>query len=76
MISNKLKILRAKHNISQSDLAKRISVSRATIVSIENGKSIPGLDIALKLSYVFQINVNEIFFANAVNLDLQKLKLA
>ncbi|QEK12628.1 helix-turn-helix transcriptional regulator [Crassaminicella thermophila] len=72
MYSNNLKILRAKHNLSQMELAKKVGVSRNTINSIENSKSIPSLDIALKISSIFNKSVNDIFFTNCGNQDLQK----
>jgi putative transcriptional regulator len=58
---NTIKVERAKLNITQSELAEKIGVSRQTINSIEIGKYIPSTTLALKLSRLFKIPVNEIF---------------
>lgn len=58
---NTIKVERAKLNITQSELAEKIGVSRQTINSIEIGKYIPSTTLALKLSRLFKITVNEIF---------------
>lgn len=60
-MKNTIKVERAKLNITQSELAERIGVSRQTINSIEIGKYIPSTMLALKLSRLFKITVNEIF---------------
>jgi putative transcriptional regulator len=60
-MKNTLKIERAKQNITQSQLAEIINVSRKTINDIENGKSIPSITISLKISQYFNLTVNDIF---------------
>jgi putative transcriptional regulator len=60
-VKNKLKIERAIKNLTQDDLAKLIGVSRQTINSIEKGRYIPSTVLALKISRIFEKQVNEIF---------------
>ncbi len=60
-MKNTLKIERAILNLTQEDLAKKVSVSRQTINSIENSKYIPSTVLALKLSVIFNKSVNDIF---------------
>jgi len=60
-MKNKLKIQRAIHDLTQDDLAKRISVSRQTINTIESGKYIPSTALALKMAKTFGITVEELF---------------
>jgi len=60
-MKNKLKIQRAIHDLTQDDLAKRISVSRQTINTIESGKYIPSTALALKMAKIFGIKVEELF---------------
>ena len=60
-MKNTIKVERAKLNITQSELAEKIGVSRQTINSIEIGKYVPSTTLALKLSRLFKIPVNEIF---------------
>jgi len=60
-VKNSLKIERAIKNLTQDDLAKLIGVSRQTINSIEKGRYVPSTVLALKISAVFEKQVNEIF---------------
>lgn len=60
-MKNTIKIERAIKNITQEDLANIIEVSRQTINSIENNRYIPSTILALKISMLFDKNVNEIF---------------
>ena len=60
-MKNTLKVERAKHNITQADLAEKVRVSRQTINSIEIGKYVPSTLLALKIAAVFKTGVNDIF---------------
>ncbi len=61
MLKNKIKIFRAIHNLTQEELAQKIGVSRQTINSIEKGKYVPSVVIALKMARVFNAKVEDIF---------------
>ena len=60
-MKNTIKVERAKLNITQAELAERISVSRQTINTIEAGKYVPSTVLALKIARVFNRTVNEVF---------------
>jgi putative transcriptional regulator len=60
-MKNTLKVERAKLNLTQQDLADKVKVSRQTINSIETERYTPSTVLALKISKVFAISVNEIF---------------
>ncbi|MDB5209502.1 MAG: transcriptional regulator [Sediminibacterium sp.] len=60
-MKNKIKIQRAIHNLTQDDLAKKISVSRQTINTMESGKYIPSTALALKMASVFGVSMEELF---------------
>ncbi|NQU34163.1 MAG: helix-turn-helix transcriptional regulator [Bacteroidetes bacterium] len=60
-MKNTIKIQRAFKDLTQEALANKIGVSRQTINSIENNRYIPSTVLALKISKVFDISVNEIF---------------
>ncbi len=62
---NRLKVERAERNLTQDDLAKMIGVSRQTINSIEKNRYVPSTILAIKLSNVFEKNVNELFTLEA-----------
>ncbi len=62
-MKNRIKILRAEHDLTQAELAKRLNVSRQTINAIEKGKFDPSLPLAFKLSHLFDKTIEEIFEA-------------
>lgn len=51
--------------MTQQDLADRVGVSRQTIVAIEKGKYSPTLELAFKISAVFEVPLQEVFSYNA-----------
>jgi putative transcriptional regulator len=60
-LHNSIKVQRAKHNLTQGQLAELIGVTRKTINTIENGIYIPSTYLALKLSKVLSVTVEELF---------------
>jgi putative transcriptional regulator len=60
-MKNTIKVERAKLNITQQDLAEKVGVSRQTINSIEAERYTPSSVLALKISKVFNMTVNELF---------------
>lgn len=47
--------------ITQEELARKVGVSRQTIIAIEKGKYNPSVTLALKIARVFDANVGDIF---------------
>lgn len=60
-MKNSIKVERALLDMTQQDLADALNVSRQTINAIEKGKFNPSTILALKISELFDKNVNEIF---------------
>lgn len=60
-MKNNVHELRKKMKFTQEELAKKIGVTRQTIISIEQGKYIASLPLALKMAKVFGVSVEEIF---------------
>tara|TARA_B110000091_G_C13395685_1_gene302031 strand:+ start:345 stop:545 length:201 start_codon:yes stop_codon:yes gene_type:complete len=60
-MKNTLKVQRAILDITQDNLAKLMGVSRQTINSIEKNRYVPSAVLALKLSAIFKIPVNDFF---------------
>ena len=60
-MKNNLKVERAIKNITQAELAQLIGVSRQTINAMELNKYVPSTVLALKISKLFEKNVNDIF---------------
>lgn len=63
-MTNQIKIFRAKHNLTQAELAKKVNVRRETIVFLEKNKYNPSLKLAYDLSRVFSVTIEELFFFN------------
>ena len=60
-MKNSIKVERARHDMTQQQLAEALQVSRQTINAIEKRKFNPSTVLALKISAIFEKNVNEIF---------------
>ena len=60
-MNNRLKVLRAGRNWSQSDLAERLGVSRQSVNAIETGKYDPSLPLAFRIAELFGLAIEEIF---------------
>lgn len=60
-MNNRIKELRARHNLSQLELAQRVGVRRETIVFLEKGKYNPSLKLAYDISKVFALPIEEVF---------------
>lgn len=61
-MKNRLKVLRAEKNITQEELGEIIGVSRQTINAIEKEKFDPSLPTAFRISKLFNLSIEEIFF--------------
>jgi putative transcriptional regulator len=60
-MKNKVRVLRARQNLAQAQLAEEMGVSRQTINSIENERYTPSLPLALALARYFGVTVEEMF---------------
>lgn len=58
---NRIKVERAKKNITQAQLAKLVGVSRQAINAIELGKYNLSTILALKMASVFECKIEELF---------------
>jgi putative transcriptional regulator len=65
-LTNRIRVFRAEHRLSQGDLAERIGVSRKTISTIEVGRFVPSTVIALLIAREFEVPVEEIFSIETV----------
>lgn len=63
-MKNRLRILRAEHNWTQSDLAAQLEVSRQTVNALETEKYEPSLSLAFKIARLFKRPIEDIFEAN------------
>ena len=61
VLKNRLKELRARDGLNQTELAKLAEVSRQTISLIERGEYTPSVVIAMGIAQIFNENVENVF---------------
>ncbi|MFC5631942.1 MULTISPECIES: helix-turn-helix transcriptional regulator [Streptococcus] len=61
VLKNRLKELRARDGVNQTEMAKLADVSRQTISLIERGEYTPSVVIAMKIAQVFKEPVENVF---------------
>jgi putative transcriptional regulator len=60
-VNTRIKELRARHNLTQKELAKKVGVRRETIVFLEKGKYNPSLKLAHDVAKVLETTIEELF---------------
>ena len=60
-MKTRIKELRARFNLTQSDLALKVGVRRETIVFLEKGKYMPSLKLAYDVAQVFGEPIEAVF---------------
>ena len=61
VLKNRLKELRARDGLNQTELAKLAEESRQTISLIERGEYTPSVVIAIRIAQIFNENVENVF---------------
>lgn len=61
-LKNRIKEFRARFDLTQFALSQLVNVSRQTILAIEKGRYNPSIELAFKLSRVFNCRIEDIFF--------------
>jgi putative transcriptional regulator len=62
VLKNRVRELRRRLKLRQSDVAEEIGVTRQTILAIEKGRLNPSTGIALRISRVLREPVDYVFF--------------
>ncbi len=57
----RIKELRARYNLTQDDLAKKVGVRRETILFIEKGNYNPSIKLANEIAKALQTTIDELF---------------
>jgi putative transcriptional regulator len=60
-MNNRIREFRARHNLTQEELARKVNVRRETIVFLEKNKYNPSLRLAYDLAKVFSVPIEELF---------------
>jgi len=60
-VKTRIKEFRARYNLTQEELAKKVGVRRETIVFLEKGKYNPSLKLAHDVAKVLNAKIEELF---------------
>ena len=56
--SQKLRLLRKQHGMTQRELAEHLSTSSGYIADLEGGRRKPSLELARKMADIFEVSVD------------------
>ena len=57
----KIKELRARYNLTQEDLAKKVGVRRETIIYLEKGNYNPSIKLAYEVAKALRTTIDDLF---------------
>ena len=60
-MKNKIKELRARYDLTQDNLAKKVGVRRETIIFLEKGKYNPSLKLAHDVAKALKTTIDDLF---------------
>lgn len=76
MLSSKIKELRKSHNLSQVELAKKLSVTKQTVSNWENNNIQPSIDMLIKIADSFSVTTDFLLERdNKKQLDVEGLTI-
>ncbi|HUT15649.1 MAG TPA: helix-turn-helix transcriptional regulator [Anaerolineae bacterium] len=61
-LTNRLKELRARHDLTQEQLGWAVGVTRQTILAIERGDYSPSVHLALRIARRLETSLEEVFW--------------
>ncbi|MBW9109135.1 helix-turn-helix transcriptional regulator [Microbacterium trichothecenolyticum] len=60
-VTNSIRAVREAAGITQAELARRIGVTRQTLIAIEQGRYSPTLELAFQLARAFGLGLDDLF---------------
>ena len=60
-MKTRIKEFRARYDLTQEDLARKVGVRRETILFLEKGKYNPSLKLAHDIAHALQATIEELF---------------
>jgi putative transcriptional regulator len=63
-MKTRIKELRARYDLTQEDLARKVGVRRETILFIEKGKYNPSLKLAYDIAKELKTTIDDLFIFN------------
>ena len=60
-VTNSIRAAREAAGITQAELARRVGVTRQTLIAIEQGRYSPTLELAFQLARAFHVGLDDLF---------------
>lgn len=61
-VTNSIRALRfARDEMTQAELARRVGVTRQTVIAIEQGRYSPSLEVAFQIARALAVPLDEVF---------------
>ena len=60
-VTNSLRAIRERAGLTQAEVARRVGVTRQTLIAIEQGKYSPTLELAFQLCRVYGVRIDDAF---------------
>ena len=73
VLKNRVRELRTRLDMRQSDLAREIGITRQTVLAIEKGRLNPSINIALKAARVLREPVDYVFYLERQQCETQAI---
>lgn len=61
LVTNTIRARREEAGLTQAELARRIGVTRQTLIAIEQGKYSPTLELAFQIARTFDAGIDDLF---------------
>jgi putative transcriptional regulator len=62
-VGNHIRRLRFEQGeLTQEELARRVGITRQTVISLEAGRYAPSLELAFRIAQAFSVGIEKVFF--------------
>lgn len=81
LLGKKIKELRTKYKLTQTELAKHVGVTKSTIAAYENDSRLPSYDVLIKMANVFKVSIDSLLLdrsevvLHADGLNIEQLRM-
>lgn len=67
LLGKRIKELRNKHKLTQTELAERVGVTKSTIAAYENDSRQPSYAVLIKMANVFKVSLDSLLLSQREN---------